>query len=138
MVKQLDLSTFFMALSCDDLHWNELILTIAKLNGENLLEENINSMDFFQRCNYLNINSILLSRQFQHSVEAFFKLIVVGGSLGKVKYHVIRVELQKRRTPHFCSLLWILNAPLLCNTNIDVCINFVDSENKGSRFEFDC
>ena len=31
MVKQLGIPTFFMKLSCADLHWNELISIIAKL-----------------------------------------------------------------------------------------------------------
>ena len=31
MVKQLGILTFFMKLSCADLHWNELIFIIAKL-----------------------------------------------------------------------------------------------------------
>ena len=31
MVKQLRIPTFFMKLSCADLHWNELIFIIAKL-----------------------------------------------------------------------------------------------------------
>ena len=36
MTKQLQLSTFFMTLSCAELRWNELIPVIANLNGENL------------------------------------------------------------------------------------------------------
>ena len=39
MVKQLGLPTFFMTLSCADLHWNELVLIISKLNGDNFCEE---------------------------------------------------------------------------------------------------
>ena len=93
---------------------------------ENLLQEDINNMDFFQRCIYLNMNSVLMARHFQHSVEIFFKVTVVDGSLGKVKHHIIRVELQVRGSPHFHSFLWILNAPVLFKTNIDVYINFVD------------
>ena len=44
MVKQLGISTFFMTLSCADLHWNELISIIVKLNVENLQEKSINNM----------------------------------------------------------------------------------------------
>ena len=35
MVKQLGIPTFFMTLTCTDLHWNELISIIAKLKEEN-------------------------------------------------------------------------------------------------------
>ena len=53
MVKQLGISTFFMTLSCADLHWNELISIIAKLKGENLQDE------------HMNRNPVLLARHFQ-------------------------------------------------------------------------
>ena len=48
VVKQLGLPTFFMTLVFADLRWNELISVIAKLNGENLEEDDINNMDFFE------------------------------------------------------------------------------------------
>ena len=53
MVKQLGIPTFFMTLSCADLHWNELISIIAKLKGENLQDE------------HMNRNPVLLARHFQ-------------------------------------------------------------------------
>lgn len=49
MVKQLGLPTFFMILSCADLHWNELISIFARFNGEDLNNESINAMDFLER-----------------------------------------------------------------------------------------
>ena len=51
MVKQLGLPTFFMTLSCADLRWNELVLIISKLNGDNFSVEQINKMTYFERCN---------------------------------------------------------------------------------------
>ena len=61
MVKQLGIPMFFMTLSCADLHWNELISIIAELKVENLQEEHINNMDFFERCTYLNVYPVLLA-----------------------------------------------------------------------------
>ena len=61
-VKQLGIPTFFMKLSCADLHWNELIYIFSKLKEENLQEEHINNMDFFEQCTYLNINAVLLAQ----------------------------------------------------------------------------
>ena len=49
-------------------------------------------MEFFERCTYLNMNPVLLARHFQYRVEVFFKVIVINGPLGKVKYHAIRDE----------------------------------------------
>ena len=55
------------------------------------------------RCTYLNSNPVLLASHFQYKMELFFKLIDVDGLLGKVKYHVIRYELQVRGSPHVRS-----------------------------------
>ena len=74
MVKQLGVPTFFMTLSCADLRWNELISIISTLKGETLQEEEINRLDFFQRCSYLNLNPVVLARHFQYRVEIFLKL----------------------------------------------------------------
>ena len=127
MVKQLGLPTFFMTLSCADLRWNELISIISKLKGENLSEDDIRNMSYFERCRYLNLNPVLLARHFQYRVEVFFKEIVVNGPLGKVTYYAIRVEFQVRGSPHIHSLLWVLNAPILTKDNIDEYIRFVDA-----------
>ena len=96
MVKQLGLPTFFITLSCADLHWNELISIIVTLNKEKITEDDINNMNSFERCKYLNLNPVLLARHFQYRVEVFFKVIVVDAPLGNVKYHAIRVEFQVR------------------------------------------
>ena len=84
-------------------------------------------MDFFERCSYLNLNPVLLARHFQYRVEIFFKVIVLDGPLGKVKYHAIRVEFQVRGSPHVHSFLWIIDAPILTKDNIDEYVWFVDS-----------
>ncbi|XP_057316777.1 uncharacterized protein LOC130657796 [Hydractinia symbiolongicarpus] len=127
MVKQLGLPTFFMTLSCADLRWNELISIIAKLNSENLTDEEIINLTYFERFRFLNLNPVLLARHFQYRVELFFKEIVVNGPLGKVKYCAIRVEFQIRGSPHIHSFLWVLNAPVLTENNIDKYIQFVDA-----------
>ena len=108
MVKQLGLPTFFMTLSCANLRWNELISVIAELNGENLEEDDINNMDFFKRCHYLNLNPVVLARHFQYRFEVFFKVVIVDGPLGKVKYYAIRVEFRSKKVPiliHFSGFL---------------------------------
>ena len=112
MVKQLGLPTYFMTLSCADLRWYELLSIISKLNEGNLTDEKINNMTYFERCNYLNSNHVLLGRHFQHRVDVFFKEIIVNGPLGKVKYYAIRVEFQVRGSPHIHSFLLVLNAPV--------------------------
>ena len=61
MVKLPGLPTLFMTLIRADLRWNELISVIAKLNGENLEEDDISNMDFFERCHYLSLNPVVLA-----------------------------------------------------------------------------
>ena len=94
MEKQLGLPAFSMTLSCSDLQCNELISVIAKLNRKNLEEDDINKMDFFDQYHYLNLNPVVLTQHFQYRVELFFKVIIVDGLPGKVKYHSISVEFQ--------------------------------------------
>lgn len=111
MVKQLGLPTFFLTLSCADLRWNKLVLIIAKLNALDISDEDIDKIDYFERCKLLNSNPVLLARHFQYRVEVFFKEIIVDGPLGKVKYHAIRVEFQFRGSPHVHSFIWVIDAP---------------------------
>ena len=72
-----------MTLSCADLHWNKLISIIPRLNEEDLFYENnaikdlINTIiSFFERCNYINLNLVLLARHFQYLVQFVLKLLL--------------------------------------------------------------
>ena len=107
-----------MTLSCADLRWKELISIISKLNRSDLSEEEIENLDYFEKCKILNENQVLLARQFQYR-EIFFKEIIVDGPLGKVKYYAIRVEFQLRGSPHIHSFLWVKNAPILTKETKD-------------------
>ena len=127
MVKQLGIPSFFMTLSCADLRWNELPAIISKLKGKELSEEEIAEMTYFERCELLNSNPVLLARHFQYRVEVFYKEIVINGPLGKLKYHVIRIEFQFRGSPHSHCLLWIENMPVLSVETIEEYIAFLDS-----------
>ena len=41
-------------------------------------------------CSYLNLNPVLLARQFQYRVEAYFQTRnIINGPLGRVKYYAI-------------------------------------------------
>ena len=63
-----------MTLSSADLKWNELISIIATLKGETLQQEEINRLDYFRRCSYPNLHSVMLARRFQCRAEIFLKL----------------------------------------------------------------
>ena len=127
MVKQLGLPTFFITLSCADLQWKELLLIIAELRADVLSEDSINEMDLFERCRYLSLNPVLLAMHFQYSVETFFKVIVLNGPFGKVKYHAIRIEFQVRGSSHILFFIWITDVPILTKDNIGEYVAFIDS-----------
>ena len=82
-------------------------------------EDDINNMKFFELCRYLNLNPVVFARHFQYRVEVFFKVIIIDGPLGKVKYHAIRVEFQARRSPHIHYFLSVLDARILTKDNVD-------------------
>ena len=56
----------------------------------------------------------------------FFKQIVIDGPLGKTKYYAIRVDFQVRGSLHIHCFIWILNAPVLNENNVDEYVSFVD------------
>ena len=89
------------------------------MNGENLDDNDMDNMEFFERCTYLNLQPLLLALHFQNRVEIFCKVIVVDGPLGKVKQYTIRVEFQVHRSPHVHSFLWIMHAPVLIKDNVN-------------------
>lgn len=83
MITQLGCPNFFLTLSCADLQWNELLSIIGKMNGNELSEQDIEHMTYFQRCDLLNKNPVFMSRNFQFRVEAFFlELLIKGKILG--------------------------------------------------------
>ena len=84
-------------------------------------------MGYFDRCNVLNKNPVLVARHFQYRVELFFKILVLDGPLGKTKYYAIRCEFQVRGSPHIHSFIWIINAPILTKSNIENYRKWLDS-----------
>ena len=125
----ISLPNLFLTLSFADLSWNELVGIISKLNSLGFIKENVEGLNYFERCNILNSNAVLLARHFQHRVEIFFKeiLIIRDGPLGIVKYYAIRAKFQFRGSKHIHSFLWALNAPTLAKTTINEYVEFLDS-----------
>ena len=74
MIKQLGYQTFFLTLFCTDLKWKEIPEIFSKLN---LSKEYLELMNYFEKCELLNSNPVLLARHFQHRAETFFKEILL-------------------------------------------------------------
>ena len=86
MVRQLGVSSFFLTLSCVDLRWDELVSIISKLNFSDLNPADVSNLSYYNRCDILNSNPVLVARHFQYRVEHFLKLLIANGPLGKTKY----------------------------------------------------
>ena len=127
MVNQLGLPTFFLTLSGADLRWKESILIISRLNGVDLDENG--EIDYFQKCEILNNNPVLVARHFQYRVETFFKEIIINkkSPLGSVENYAIKVEFQLRGSPHVHCFIWVKNAPLLTKETKEDFVKFIDS-----------
>ena len=87
MVKQLGIPTCFMTLSCADLRWSELF-QIARTQGRDITEEQIEALSYVERCQLLNSNPVVTAKHFQHRVETFFSdvLLSENNTIGKVIY----------------------------------------------------
>ena len=77
MIRHLGCPTFFMTLSCADLHWNDFITNIFKLKKQKMSDKNINNLSYFQKCEVLNQNPVFVARHFQYRIEVFFTEILM-------------------------------------------------------------
>ena len=72
IVKQLGCPTFFLTLSCPNLRWNKLVAIISMLNSLGLNHKYVEDLNYLERCNFLNSNTVFLTRHFQHRIEILF------------------------------------------------------------------
>ena len=104
-----------------------MISIIFKLNGIDIADEDIDRLSYYERCDTLNKNPVLVARHFQYRVEMFFIVIVLDGPLGKTQCYTIRVEFQVRGNTHIYSFIWILTGPKLTKFNVSEYTKWVDS-----------
>lgn len=60
------------------MRWNGLLLIIVELREE-VLQDRINEMNFFEKSRYLNLNVVALAKHFQHKIGIFLKFIALNG-----------------------------------------------------------
>ena len=133
MVKQLGIPTWFMTLSCADLRWPELFQIIARTQGKNLTDEQVEAMSYNERCSMLNHNPVVVAKHFQHRVETFFTEILLSelNPIGKIVYYALRIEFQMRGSPHLHALIWTSDCPTLTSENKEVYVEFIDKHVKA-------
>ena len=129
MVKQLGIPTWFMTLSCADLRWPGLFQIIARTQGKNMTDEQVEALSYNERCSMLNLNPVVVAKHFQHRVETFFTELLVSkkNPIGKIIYYALRIEFQMRGSPHLHALIWTSDCPKLTSDNKEAYIEFIDN-----------
>ena len=129
MVKQLGIPTWFMTLSCADLRWPELFQIIARTQGKNMTDEQVEALSYNERCSMLNLNPVVVAKHFQHRVETFFTELLLSqrNPIGKIIYYALRIEFQMRGSPHLHALIWTSDCPKLTSDNKEAYIEFIDN-----------
>lgn len=128
MVKQLGKPTWFMTLSCADLRWPELFQIIAKTQGKNLTDEEVDALSYNERCSLLNLNPVIVAKHFQYRVETFFTEVLLSSAnpIGKIVYYALRIEFQMRGSPHLHALIWTSDCPKLASETKESYIEYID------------
>ena len=128
MVKQLGIPTWFMTLSCADLRWPELFQIIARTQGKNISNEEVDALSYNEKCSMLNLNPVVVAKHFQYRVETFFTEVLLSNSnpIGKIVYYALRIEFQMRGSPHLHALIWTSDCPKLDRDNKQAYIDFID------------
>ncbi|XP_028408493.1 uncharacterized protein LOC114531049 [Dendronephthya gigantea] len=128
MVKQLGIPTWFMTLSCADLRWPELFQIVARTQGKDITEEEVEALSYVERCEMLNANPVVVAKHFQHRVETFFSEVLLShcNPIGKITYYALRIEFQMRGSPHLHALVWTSDCPKLTSESKDAYVAFID------------
>ena len=130
MVRQLGYPTMFFSLSSADTKWPELIQCLGKLveNKEYSLDYIRKEMTVAHRTKLVSAHPAACCRFFNHRVQKFLRLIVMGphSPFGKVGDFFYRVEFQKRGSPHVHGFLWIDGAPNIANANHEEICTYID------------
>lgn len=77
MVKPLGIPTWFVTLSCADLRWTELLRILARIQGNDLTDEQVDALSYNEKCQTLNFNPVVVTKHFQHRVETFFTEVLL-------------------------------------------------------------
>ncbi|XP_060596137.1 uncharacterized protein LOC132750210 [Ruditapes philippinarum] len=129
MIRQLGPCTLFLTLSAADLKWIDTISVIAKRQGKQLRNEDIQNLSWEEKCQYLRSDPVTAARHFNNRVSMFFKHILLNkriNPLGEVTDYKYRIEFQQRGSPHLHMLVWIKDAPVIGTSTESDVIQYID------------
>ena len=86
--------------SCADLRWPELFHIIARTQGKNMTEEQVEALSYNERCSMLNLNPVVVAKYFQQRVETFFTEVLLSelNPIGKIIYYALCIMHQRGST----------------------------------------
>ena len=156
-VKQLGPFQYFFTLSCAEMRWPEVFVTILKLQGHTISLEtvfNVHGVDYevffdgqplenfleskpVERASFLRQFVVHVSRIFNKRVQTFIQKIVMSKYEGclPVLFYTYRVEMQLRGIAHIHGCLWLddmflQNSSLFSEAELITCLidNFITCE----------
>ena len=128
LIRQLGTPTWFLTLSAADMKWPDVIKTIAKQYGTIYTDDEVASLSFEEKSNWLRCNPVTAARHFQYRLNTFFNefLKSTAKPLGEIVDYAIRIEFQARGSPHAHTVIWVKDAPRFgIDSDKDV-VNFID------------
>ncbi|XP_062570615.1 uncharacterized protein LOC134232646, partial [Saccostrea cucullata] len=113
MIRQLGLPTWFISLSSADTRWQDLLKTLATLDGKTLSQEELENLNWSEKSKLVQQDPVTCARFFDNRVQLFINTVLKSphNPLGVVTDVFRRVEFQNRGSPHIHMLVWTSDAP---------------------------
>ncbi|XP_062590040.1 uncharacterized protein LOC134251654 [Saccostrea cucullata] len=113
MIRQLGLPTWFISLSSADTRWQDLLKTLATLDGKTLSQEELEDLNWSEKSKLVKQDPVTCARFFDNRVQLFINTVLKSphNPLGVVTDVFRRVEFQNRGSPHIHMLVWTSDAP---------------------------
>lgn len=103
--------TYFVTLSCNDLHWKDMKRGLLVSDGKQHIDPD--DIDNQETQRLIEMYPVVVSRQFMVRVNALMQFLKTDTEIfgGKVKDHWWRIEFQNRGSPHLHMVVWIEDHP---------------------------
>jgi hypothetical protein len=136
-VRQVGMPTWFLTLTASEISWFDFHKVYYEREGEKFVDDFFTEDHFFkmtpeQKCENLRKDPVFAIMHFQKRLNSFMDNVLISRfhPLGVISHHVIKIEFQKRGSPHAHILLWIKNAPYVNKSQkeVDEIIRFLDGK----------
>ncbi|XP_062566991.1 uncharacterized protein LOC134229291 [Saccostrea cucullata] len=140
MIRQLGLPTWFISLSSADTRWQDLLKTLAMLDGKSMSQEELEAMSWNEKSKLVKQDPVTCARFFDNRVQLFINTVLKSphNPLGVVTDVFRRVEFQNRGSPHIHMLVWTSDAPKHKENSNEEIEAFVDKYVTCALQENDC